>query len=272
VQADAKFRSEPGDVGKLYVRSQTGKMIPLSNLVKLTPTTGAQTINHYNLLRSIEINGGAAPGFSFKEAIAAMAHIVKRVVPASMSYEWSGITTQEQASHTPATLIFGLGLLCIFLLLAAQYENYLDPLIIMLPVPLVILGALTAQSLRGLSNDVFSQMGLVMVMGLTCKNAILIVESANQWRKQGLTITKAAIQASQARLRPILLTALSTLLAIFPLVIAVGAGAASRQSLGTAVFGGILGGTFLSLFVVPILYIVLGKISDRIKPSRQFPF
>lgn len=260
VQADAKFRSEPGDVGKLYVRSQTGKMIPLSNLVKLTPTTGAQTINHYNLLRSIEINGGAAPGFSSKQAIATMAHIAKRVLPVSMGYEWSGITTQEQAARTPAPLIFGLGFLCVFLVLAAQYENYLDPLIIMLSVPLVILGALTAQSLSGLSNDVFSQVGLVMVMGLTCKNAILMVEGANQLRQQGLSITKAAIQASQARLRPILLTALSTLLAIFPFVIAAGAGAASRQSLGTAVFGGIIGGTFLSLFVVPILYIVKNRV------------
>lgn len=271
VQADAKFRSEPGDIGKLYVRSETGKMIPLSNLVKLTPTTGAQTINHYNLFRSIEINGGAAPGFSSGQAIAAMENIAQRVLPASMGYEWSGITTEEQASGGQAPLIFGLGLVFVFLVLAAQYENYIDPLIIMLSVPLAILGALTAQSLRGLSNDVFCQVGLVMLIGLASKNAILIVEFANQLRDEGLPITKAAIQAAQERLRPILMTALSTLLGIFPLLIAVGAGAASRQSLGTAVFGGMLVATFLSLFVVPILYIVISKMRDRIKPRRKPP-
>ncbi|AUT01994.1 hydrophobe/amphiphile efflux-1 family RND transporter [Nostoc sp. CENA543] len=271
VQADAKFRSEPGDIGKLYVRSETGKMIPLSNLVKLTPTTGAQTINHYNLFRSIEINGGAAPGFSSGQAIAAMENLAQTILPASMGYEWSGITTEEQTSGGQAPLIFGLGLIFVFLVLAAQYENYVDPLIIMLSVPLAILGALIAQSLRGLSNDVFCQVGLVMLIGLASKNAILIVEFANQLRDQGLPITKAAIQAAQERLRPILMTALSTLLGIFPLLIAVGAGAASRQSLGTAVFGGMFVATFLSLFVVPILYIVISKMRDRIKPRRQPP-
>ncbi|UKO98375.1 efflux RND transporter permease subunit [Nostoc sp. UHCC 0870] len=272
VQADAKFRSEPGDIGKLYVRSQTDQMIPLSNLVKLTPTTGAQTINHYNLLRSIEINGGAAPGYSSGQAIAKMERLAQRLLPASMGYEWSGITTEEQASSGQAPLIFGLGLVFVFLVLAAQYENYVDPLIIMLSVPLAILGALIAQSMRGLSNDVFCQVGLVMLIGLASKNAILIVEFANQLRAEGLSITKAAIQAAQERLRPILMTALSTMLGIFPLLIAVGAGAASRQSLGTAVFGGMLVATFLSLFVVPILYIVIGKIRDRIKPSGKPPF
>ncbi|MCF4970157.1 efflux RND transporter permease subunit [Nostoc sp. CMAA1605] len=271
VQADAKFRSEPGDIGKLYVRSETGKMIPLSNLVKLTPTTGAQTINHYNLFRSIEINGSAAPGFSSGQAIAAMENLAQTILPASMGYEWSGITTEEQTSGGQAPLIFGLGLVFVFLVLAAQYENYVDPVIIMLSVPLAILGALIAQSLRGLSNDVFCQVGLVMLIGLASKNAILIVEFANQLRDQGLPITKAAIQASQERLRPILMTALSTLLGIFPLLIAVGAGAASRQSLGTAVFGGMFVATFLSLFVVPILYIVISKMRDRIKPRHQPP-
>ncbi|MBD2363467.1 efflux RND transporter permease subunit [Anabaena minutissima FACHB-250] len=272
VQADAKFRSEPGDIGKLYVRSQTDQMIPLSNLVQLTPTTGAQTINHYNLFRSIEINGGAAPGFSSGQAIAAMERLARRVIPASMGYEWSGITTEEQASSDQAPLIFGLSLVFVFLVLAAKYENYVDPLIIMLSVPLAILGALIAQSLRGLSNDVFCQVGLVMLIGLTSKNAILIVEFANQLRAEGLSITKAAIQAAQERLRPILMTALSTLLGVFPLLIGVGAGAASRQSLGTAVFGGMLVATFLSLFVVPILYIVIGKMRDRIKPNGKPPF
>jgi len=269
VQADAQFRSNPEDIGQLYVRSTTDQMIPLSNLVTLTPTTGAQTITHYNLFRSIEISGSSAPGTSSGQAMQAMAQISQQVLPASLGYEWSGISLEEQQSGGQAPIIFGLGLVFVFLVLAAQYENYVDPLTIMLSVPLAIFGALTAQSLRGLPNDVYCQVGLVMLIGLASKNAILIVEFANQLREQGLSITKAAVEASQQRLRPILMTALSTLLGIFPLVIAVGAGAASRQSLGTAVFGGMLVATFLSLFVVPVLYIVIGNIRDRMKPRRR---
>ncbi|WP_250124348.1 efflux RND transporter permease subunit [Chroococcidiopsis sp. CCMEE 29] len=269
VQADAQFRSNPEDIGQLYVRSTTDQMIPLSNLVKLTPTTGAQTITHYNLFRSIEISGSSAPGTSSGQAMQAMAQISQQVLPASLGYEWSGISLEEQQSGGQAPIIFGLGLVFVFLVLAAQYENYVDPLTIMLSVPLAIFGALTAQSLRGLPNDVYCQVGLVMLIGLASKNAILIVEFANQLREQGLSITKAAVEASQQRLRPILMTALSTLLGIFPLVIAVGAGAASRKSLGTAVFGGMLVATFLSLFVVPVLYIVIGNIRDRMKPRRR---
>jgi HAE1 family hydrophobic/amphiphilic exporter-1 len=245
-------------------------MIPLSSLVKITPTTGAQTINHYNLFRSIEINGSPAPGKSSGQATAAMEQLAKEVLPVSMGYEWSGLTAEEQQSGGQAPVIFGLGLIFVFLVLAAQYENYVDPLIIMLSVPLAIMGALLSQSLRGLTNDVFCQVGLVMLIGLASKNAILIVEFANQLREQqGLPITKAVVQASQERLRPILMTAFSTLLGIFPLVTASGAGAASRQSLGTAVFGGMFIATFLSLFVVPILYIVIGTIRDRLNPPKN---
>jgi hydrophobe/amphiphile efflux-1 (HAE1) family protein len=270
VQADAEFRSNPEDIGLLYVRSQSNQMIPLSSLVKVTPTTGAQTINHYNLFRSIEINGGPAPGFSSGQATDKMEQLAKQILPASMDYEWSGLTAEEKESGGQAPIIFGLGLVFVFLVLAAQYENYVDPLIIMLSVPLAIMGALMSQSLRGLNNDVFCQVGLVMLIGLASKNAILIVEFANQLREnEGLPITKAAIQASQERLRPILMTAFSTLLGIFPLVTAVGAGAASRQSLGTAVFGGMFVATFLSLFVVPILYIVIGTIRHRLTSPRK---
>ncbi|MFQ4144227.1 efflux RND transporter permease subunit [Chlorogloeopsis sp. ULAP02] len=268
VQADAQFRSNPQDINKLYVRSADDQMIPLGNLVKLTPTTGAQTINHYNLFRSIEINGSPAPGYSSGQAIQAMEQVSQKVLPTTFGYEWTGIAAEEIESGGLAPLIFGLGLVFVFLVLAAQYENYIDPLIIMLSVPLAIFGALLAQSLRGLDNDIFCQVGLVMLIGLASKNAILIVEFANQLHEQGLSITKAAVQAAQERLRPILMTAISTLLGIFPLVIATGAGAGSRQSLGTAVFGGMLVATFLSLFVVPILYIVIGTIRDRLFSRR----
>ncbi|MBD2494615.1 efflux RND transporter permease subunit [Nostoc sp. FACHB-280] len=270
VQADEQFRSNPQDIGKLYVRSRRNEMIPLSNLVKITPTTGAQTINHYNLFRSIEINGAAAPGFSSGDAIQKMEQVAKQVLPPGYGYEWSGTSLEELASGGLAPVIFGLGLVFVFLVLAAQYENYIDPLIIMLSVPLAIFGALLAQSMRGFPNDVYCQIGLVMLIGLASKNAILIVEFANQLRDQGLSITKAVIEASQERLRPILMTAFSTLLGIFPLAVATGAGAGSRQSLGTAVFGGMLIATFLSLFVVPVLYIVIKSLTERlIKPRHE---
>jgi HAE1 family hydrophobic/amphiphilic exporter-1 len=267
VQADSEFRSNPEDINQLYVRSSTDQMIPLSNLVTLTRATGPQTINHYNLFRSIEITGSPAPGLSSGQAIQTMQQIAQRVMTPGLGYEWSGTSAEELESGSQAPLIFGLGLVFVFLVLAAQYENFIDPLIIMLAVPLAIFGALVAQQLRGFPNDVYCQIGLVMLIGLASKNSILIVEFANQLREEGLSITKAAVEASQQRLRPILMTAISTLIGIFPLVIATGAGAESRQSLGTAVFGGMLIATFLSLFVVPILYIVVKMISDRIKPG-----
>ncbi|MGP1383318.1 MAG: efflux RND transporter permease subunit [Thainema sp.] len=268
VQADEPFRSNPDDINQLYVRSSEGQMIPMANLVTVTSTTGAQTINHYNLFRSIEINGQAAPGASSGTAIQAMEQVAAQVLPPSLGYEWSGTSLEEIESGGQAPIIFGLGLVLVFLVLAAQYESYVDPTIIMFAVPLAVLGALIAQSLRGFSNDVYCQIGLVMLIGLASKNSILIVEFANQLREQGLSITKAALEAAQQRLRPILMTAISTLSGIFPLVIATGAGAASRQSLGTAVFGGMFISTFLSLFVVPILYIVIKQITNRLSPHR----
>ncbi|WP_427162996.1 efflux RND transporter permease subunit [Aliinostoc sp. HNIBRCY26] len=271
VQADQQFRANPKDIEQLYVRSQTNQMIPLGNLVKVTNIVGAQTINHYNLFRSIEINGSAAPGFSSGDAIKKMEEAAQAVLPAGYGYEWSGTSLEEQESGGLAPVIFGLGLVFVFLVLAAQYENYIDPIIILLSVPLAIFGALVAQSMRGFANDVYCQIGLVMLIGLASKNAILIVEFANQLREQGLSITKAAIEASQERLRPILMTAFSTLIGIFPLAVATGAGAGSRQSLGTAVFGGMLIATFLSLFVVPILYIVIKTTTERFLNFNQKP-
>ena len=267
VQADGEFRTNPQAIESLYVRSDTGEVIPLGNLLQFKSTTGPQTINHYNLFRSIEINGSAAPGYSSGQAIAAMERVAAEVLPTNMGFEWSGISLEEQESGGQAPFIFGLGLVFVFLVLAAQYENFIDPVIIMLAVPLAMLGALLAVWLRGFPNDVYCQVGLVMLIGLASKNAILIVEFANQLREQGLSITKAALQASEQRLRPIIMTAISTLLGIFPLTIATGAGAASRQSLGTAVFGGMVVSTFLSLFIVPVLYIVIASLFCRFEDS-----
>lgn len=272
VQADKQFRDNPEDIDKLYVRSSKGEMIPMSNLLKITSTTGAQIVNHYNLFRSIEINGAAAPGYSSAQAIQAMEKLAAEILPPTMGFEWSGISLEEISSSGQAPIIFGLGIVFVFLILAAQYNNFVDPLIILISVPLAVLGALLAQSLRGFPNDVYCQIGLVMLIGLASKNAILIVEFANQLREEGLSITKAAITASQSRLRPILMTTLAGLVGNYPMLVASGAGSLSRLSLGTTVFGGTLVSTFLSLFVVPVLYIVITSIRVYLQKYVEKPF
>ncbi|PZU94401.1 MAG: hydrophobe/amphiphile efflux-1 family RND transporter [Pseudanabaena sp.] len=276
VQADAKFRSNPDDINKLYVRSRTGELIPLSNLVTVTQTVGPSIISHYNLFRSVQITGSTAPGVSSGQAIDIISKISEEVLPKSFGYEWSGLSLEEIGSGNSAVFIFGLGVVFVFLVLAAQYENYVDPVIIMLTVPLAVLGALLAVMGRAVfspnfANDVYTQIGLVMLIGMASKNAILIVEFANQLREQGLSIVKSAIEASQQRLRPILMTAFSTIIGIFPLVIATGAGAAARQSIGTAVMGGMCVATLLSLFIVPVLYIVIKNIEERMKVGLYKP-
>lgn len=269
IQADQPFRSNPEDIRQFYVRSQTGQMIPLSNLVTITPTTSAQTITHYNLFRSISVQGSTAPGRSSGQALQAMEDTATQVLPRGIGYEWTGTALEEVESGGQAPLVFGLGMVFVFLALAAQYESLIDPVIILLSVPLAILGALLAQYLRGLPNDVYGQVGLVLLIGLASKNAILIVEYANHLRERGLSTVDAAIEASQERLRPILMTALSGLVGFFPLLIATGAGAESRRSLGTVLFGGYLVATFLSLFVVPILYVLIKGMSDRLFPPNK---
>ena len=268
IQADQQFRSQPSDIESLYVRSEDDQMVQLSGLVKVEPTTSAQTITHYNLYRSISVQGATAPGQSSGQAIKAMEQAAAQVLPVGMGLEWTGTALEEITSGNQAPLIFGLGLVLVFLALAAQYESYVDPLIIMLTVPLAIFGALMAVHLRGIPNDVYCQIALVMLIGLASKNAILIVEYANQLREDGLTIPQAAIEAAQERIRPILMTAIASLVGFFPLVLASGAGAASRQSLGTALLGGYLIATFLSLFLVPILYIVIKQSTDRFLPHK----
>ena len=271
VQADQEFRARPDDVRQLYVRSANDEMISLANLVTLTSDSGPSTIPHFNLFRAIEISGSAAQGYSSGEAISTIGELAQEVLPSGYDYAWSGTALEEISSSGQAPIIFGLGLVMVFLVLAAQYENYFDPLIILMAVPLAVLGALLALSLRGLDNDIYGQIGLVMLIGLASKNAILIVEFANQLRERGYSIVKAAVEASEQRLRPILMTAFSTIVGLFPLAIASGAGAASRQSLGTVVIGGMIVATFLSLIIVPILYIVISGLSDRVAKHLPSP-
>lgn len=263
VQADQQFRSNPEDIKELYVRSTSGRMVPLSNLVKVTQTIGPSIVSHYNLFRSVEINGSASPGVSSGQAINAMQTVAREVLPRGFGFEWSGLSLEEVQAGGQAIVIFALGVVFVFLTLAAQYESYIDPLIILLTVPLAILGALVAVLLRGAANDVYTQIGFIMLIGMASKNAILIVEFANQLREEGLSISKAALEACQDRLRPILMTAFAVIIGAIPLMFATGAGAAARQSLGTAIVGGMCVATILSLFIVPVLYIVIKTAEAR---------
>jgi hydrophobic/amphiphilic exporter-1 (mainly G- bacteria), HAE1 family len=257
VQADQRFRSNPDALRQLYVRSRSSEMIPLEQVVRMRETTAPQVINHFNLFRSAAINGSAAPGVSSGDALKEMERVADQNLPQGMSYAWSGISLEETKAGKQSLYIFGLALILVYLTLAAQYESLVLPFIVLLGVPLAVLGALSAQWLRGLSNDVYCQVGLVMLIGLAAKNAILIVEFAEQLREKGLGIIEAAIEAARIRLRPILMTSLAFILGVLPLVFATGAGEAARHSVGTAVAGGMLLSTFLNVVFIPILYVVV---------------
>ncbi|MCY1074018.1 efflux RND transporter permease subunit [Archangium lansingense] len=254
VQAAMPFRNEPRDISAFYVRSAQGDMVPLESLVKVEPVTTAQNIQHYNLFRSATINGQGAPGVSTGQALEAMEAVARQGLPAGFTFEWTGLSLEQKQSAGKVALIFALGVVFVFLVLSAQYESFALPFVIMLAVPVAILGALGFQYLRGLANDVFCQVGLLMLVGLSSKNAVLIVEFAEQLRHQGKSVVDSAIQAADTRLRPIIMTSFAFLLGVVPLVIATGAGAASRKSLGTAVFGGMLLSTFVNLIFIPVLY------------------
>lgn len=256
VQAQQQFRGSPRDLREFYVRAATGQMIPLDNLVKVTQTTTASVISHYDLFRSAEIDGSAAPGYSSGQALDAMETAAK-ALPAGYTYSWTGMSLEERQSGSTTALLFGLGLLVVYLTLSAQYESFVLPFIILLSVPLAVLGALSAQWMRGLQNDVYCQVGLVMLIGLASKNAILIVEFAEQLQHKGLPLLEAAVEAARLRLRPILMTSVAFILGVLPLVFATGAGAAGRHSVGTTVFGGMIVSTALNLFIIPILYVLV---------------
>jgi HAE1 family hydrophobic/amphiphilic exporter-1 len=270
VQADSQFRSQPKDIRQYYVRSDSGKMISLDNLVAVEQTANPQVIPHYNLFRSVEINGSAAPGRSTGEGIAAMEALAKKVLPNGMKFEWSGLSLEEIESGGKALILFVLGLVVVYLTLAAQYESYVLPFIVLLAVPVALLGALGAQSLRGLQNDVYCQIGLVMLIGLSSKNAILIVEFAEQLRGRGLSLVEAAVEAARIRLRPILMTSLAFILGVMPLVLARGAGRAGRISVGTTVFGGMIAATTLNLLFIPVLYVIVRSVAPgSARPAGQ---
>ncbi len=269
VQADQNFRSNPQALRELYARTAKGQMVPIEQVVSMKETTAPQVINHFNLFRSASVNGAAAQGVSSGQALQEMERIARDTLPDGMGYAWSGISLEETKAGRQAYLIFGLGLLLVYLTLAAQYQSLVLPFIVLLGVPVAVLGALGAQWSRGLANDVYCQVGLVLLIGLAAKNAILIVEFAEQLRDRGMSVIEAAIEAARIRLRPILMTSLAFILGVLPLVFATGAGQVARRSVGTTVAGGMVVSTVLNLLFIPVLYVVVQTIRDRFGAGRR---
>jgi HAE1 family hydrophobic/amphiphilic exporter-1 len=308
VQADEPFRNRVSSLQGLYVSSGSAAnntaasinplatpapfsptagtnatntvMTPISALVQMQQVNTAPIITHYNLYRNIELNGNNAPGHGSGEALTAMDQIAQKVMPAGMSYEWSGLQLDEIAAGSLSTIIFALGLVFVFLVLSAQYESFIDPLVVLLAVPAALFGALGFMNLRhlipipglfdpSLAQDAYAQVGYVMLIGLASKSAILIVEFANQQLREGASVVQAAMRAAQTRLRPILMTSIAFIIAVIPLVFATGAGSAARHSLGTVVFGGMLVSTFLNLAITPVLYVIIKSLELRGKPAGR---
>ena len=272
VQADQKFRLKPEDIRRLEVRNDAGQMIPLGTFSQISTVNGPQIIPRYNLYPSASISGQAAPGFSSGQAMNLMEQMSSQKLPNSMGIEWTGMSFQEKRVGNQAFYIFGLGVLMVYLVLAAQYESWLMPAAVILVVPLALMGTVIAVAYRGFDNNVYTQIGVVLIIALASKNAILIVEFARELRSQGRSILEAAVEASRLRFRPILMTSFAFILGILPLVGATGAGAASRQSLGTAVFGGMLAATVLAVFFVPVFFVVMQRLSEfrRRRPAETF--
>jgi HAE1 family hydrophobic/amphiphilic exporter-1 len=279
VQADQPFRMSARDLHGYYVRSNSGQMVPLDNLATFTESAGPPVISHYNLFRAVEIDGNPGRGYSSGQGLTAMEDLFKNVKMPGMGFQWTGLTLDEIESGGKALLIFGLGILVVYLTLSAQYESFALPFIILLAVPMAVLGALGLIALRGLANDVYCQIGLVMLIGLSAKNSILIVEFAEQLRRKGLTIAEAAIEGAKLRLRPILMTSFAFILGVMPLVFATGAGALGRRSVGTTIVGGMVLSTVLNLIFIPVLYVILRRLlggggdlpTDQAKADAETP-
>jgi multidrug efflux pump len=258
VQLDAAFRMKPDDIGKLYVRNNSGKMVPLAAVTTLKWSYGSPNLQRYNGFPSVEIVGTPAPGHSTGEAMTAMEGVAKQL-PDGIGYQWTGQSYEERLSGSQAPMLYALSIIVVFLCLAALYESWSIPTAVLLVVPLGIIGALAATSLRGLSNDVYFKVGFLTIIGLSTKNAILIVEFAKEAQERGLGLIQATLEAVHLRLRPILMTSFAFILGVTPLAVAWGAGSASQNAIGTGVIGGMLTATILAVFLVPVFYVVVRK-------------
>lgn len=268
VQGEASSRMLPGDLEKWYVRNKNGEMVPFSAFISTSWEYGSPLLERYNGLPSMNIQGEAAPGLSTGDAMAAMEELVKKL-PGGVSLEWTGMSLQERMSGAQAPLLYAISLLVVFLCLAALYESWSVPFAVILIVPLGVMGALIAATGRGLSNDVYFQVGLLTTIGLSAKNAILIVEFAKHLVEQGKGLVEATLEAARMRLRPILMTSLAFMLGVLPLAISTGAGAQSRHAIGTSVLGGMIAATFLAIFFVPLFYVLVMKLTWKLRGKPE---
>jgi len=264
-QADAEHRLRPEDIGRVRVRNAEGRMVPLETLVDIQLDSGPSLINRYNMFPSASVNGSEAPGTSSGEAIAIMDRLAREVLPDSMSISWTDLAYQQIAAAADVRnlLVFPMAVLFVFLVLAAQYESWSLPMAVILIVPMCLLCALAGVALRGMDNNIFTQIAFVVLVGLATKNAILIVEFAKEKRDAGASRVEAAVEAARQRLRAILMTALTFILGVIPLVTAEGAGAEMRRAVGTAIFAGMLGVSFFGLFLTPVFFVLVDWVANR---------
>jgi multidrug efflux pump len=270
-QADKEFRSRPDDILRLQTRNFEGHMVPLGAMLRVTDTTGPESAMRYNAFRSADLNGGPAPGYSSGQAQAAIARILRETLPKGMEFEWTDLTYQQEIAGNTAVIVFPICVLLVFLVLAAKYESLFLPLAIILIVPMCLLSAIAGVWISGGDNNIFTQIGLFVLVGLACKNAILIVEFAHEIETHGKSTVAAAIEAARLRLRPILMTSFAFIMGVVPLVVSSGAGAEMRHAMGIAVFSGMLGVTFFGLFLTPVFYVLLRGVEKRLKghtPAR----
>jgi HAE1 family hydrophobic/amphiphilic exporter-1 len=269
VSADSMFRARADSVRGLEVRSPTGGMIPLGTVAHVAESMGADRVIRYNLYPAAVVRGAPAPGVSSGEALAVVESMAEAKLPQGVIPEWTALSYQEKLVGNQAIIVFAMALVVVYLILSALYESWIIPLSVILSIPLAMLGAMGGLILRGMDNNIYTQVGLVLLVGLGAKNAILIVEFAKAYHESGKGVVESAVEASRQRLRPILMTAFAFILGVLPLMIATGAGAASRQAIGTAVFYGMIGNTFLGLLFTPVLYVVIQGLSDKVFGRRH---
>jgi HAE1 family hydrophobic/amphiphilic exporter-1 len=276
LQAEAAFRTSPDDIGKFYVRNARGDMVPLSSFVRVRATAGPEYTVRFNLYRSVEIQGIQAPGYSSGQALDALEDVAKKTLPAGMGYAWNGLSYQEKVASGGTARVLGLSLVFVFLILAALYESWSLPFSVLLSVPVAVLGAFVGLLSRHFDNNVYAQIGLVMLVGLTAKNAILIVEFAKAQHEEGKSVVEAALEGARLRLRPILMTSFAFIFGCVPLWVATGAGAAARRMLGTAVISGMLAATLVGVFFIPSLFVLVERLAGGDKkpvtpPAPEVP-